>query len=282
MNYRHIYHAGNFADVLKHAVLALVIDYMKKKDAPLRVVDTHAGVGFYDLGSALAGKTGEWLGGIGRLMGPDAKPMPPEAERLLAPYLSIIEAMNPDLMRANYPGSPEIARRLLRPGDVLVLNELHPADHAELAERYAIYTQARVLQLDAWVALKALLPPPERRGLILIDPPYEEKDELQQVARGLGQALKRFATGTFLLWYPVKDMPPLEAFHAGLARLGIAKSLRMELFTRAPDTPERLNGCGLLAINPPWILEKQMRELLPFLAERLANGPGSGWSLTGA
>ncbi len=280
MNYRHIYHAGNFADVLKHAVLALVIDYMKLKDSPFRVIDTHAGVGVYDLGSQAAGKTGEWLGGIGRLMGPDATPLPDEIAALLAPYLDIVEAINTQTASAFYPGSPEIARRLLRPDDMLVLNELHPADYAGLVERYVIYTQAKVLNLDAWVAVKALLPPPERRGLVLIDPPYEAEDELKRLTRNLGAALKRFATGTFLIWYPVKDMAPVEAFHASLADLGLAKTLRMELYTRAPDTPHRLNGCGLLAINPPWILAKQMAALLPFLSQRLANGPGGGWKLS--
>ena len=280
MNYRHIYHAGNFADVLKHAGLALVIDYLKKKEASFRVIDTHAGVGVYDLGSPAADKTGEWQGGIGRLMGPQAQPLPNDIAALLAPYLDIVETMNVQPPSALYPGSPEIARRLLRPADKLILNELHPADHAELAERYVIWSQIKVLNLDAWVAVKALLPPPERRGLVLIDPPYEAEDELKQLARGLSQALKRFATGTFLIWYPVKDMATIEAFHASLAGLGLSKTLRMELYTRAPDTAHRLNGCGLLAINPPWTLAKQMAALLPFLSQRLANGPGSGWKLS--
>ncbi len=280
MNYRHIYHAGNFADVFKHAVLALVLEYLKLKPAPFRVIDTHAGLGIYNLASEAAGKTGEWQGGIGRIMGPEAEPLPDDVAALLMPYLDIVWELNTSPDGIAYPGSPEIARRLLRPDDMLVLNELHPADYAELAHRYAIYTQARVLNLDAWVAVKSLLPPPERRGMILIDPPYEEKDELTRLARALGQALKRFATGTFLLWYPVKDMPPVEAFYASLASLDLTKTLRMELYTRAPDTPERLNGCGILAINPPWILETQMAALLPFLSERLANGPGGGWKLS--
>jgi len=265
MNYRHAYHAGNFADVLKHGVLALVLEYMKQKPAPFRVIDTHAGVGVYDLGGVEAGKTGEWQGGIGRL---EAEPLPPEIAALLAPYLAIVRTTQ------GYPGSPEIARRLLRKDDALVLNELHLADHQDLAGRYRHDARIKLLNLDAWIAVKALLPPPERRGLILIDPPYEEKDEFAHVARGLREALKRFATGTFLLWYPVKDMQPVEAFHAGL---GLPKSLRLELYTRAPDTPHRLNGCGLLAVNPPFTLEKQMRTLLPFLAARLKNGPGEGW-----
>ena len=137
--------------------------------------------------------------------------------------------------------------------------------------------QVKVLQLDAWVAVKALLPPKERRGLVLIDPPYEETGELARLARGLTQALTRFATGTFVLWYPVKDMPPVEEFHVSLKNLGLARSLRIELYTRAPDMAERLNGCGLLVINPPWTLQDQMQTLLPFLSRRLANGPGGGW-----
>lgn len=265
MNYRHAYHAGNFADVLKHAVLALVLEYMKRKPAPLRVIDTHAGVGVYDLNGIEAGKTGEWQGGIGQL---EAEALPPDIAALLAPYLQIVRATR------GYPGSPEVARRLLRADDALVLNELHLADYQELAARYAQDARITLTNLDAWVAVKALLPPPERRGLILIDPPYEDKDEFAHVARGLKEALRRFATGTFLLWYPVKDMGPVEAFHAGLH---VSKSLRLELYTRAPDTPHRLNGCGLLAVNPPFTLEAQMRALLPFLAARLKNGPGEGW-----
>ena len=277
MNYRHIFHAGNFADVLKHAVLARVLTHLKMKDTPFRVIDTHAGTGVYDLASVEAGKTGEWLGGIGRLNGPDAEALPAGAAEVLEPLLAVIRAMPPSA----YPGSPEIARRMLRHGDALVLNELHPADHAELRERYAPYAQIKVLDLDAWTALKALLPPPEKRGLVLIDPPFEAPDEMARLARGLAEALKRFAHGTYLIWYPIKDMPPVEAFHASLAPLGIAKSLRIEHYTRAPDTPHRLNGCGLLAINPPWTLRKDMQVLLPFLANRFSNGPGSGWSLTG-
>jgi len=271
MNYRHVYHAGNFADVLKHAVLALIIEYLKLKPAPLRVIDTHAGVGVYDLGGVEAGKTSEWQGGIGRLIGPDATPLPEGIAALVAPYLNVVRATS------GYPGSPAVARHLLRPGDALVLNELHPADFAELAARYASDARAKILNLDAWVAVKALLPPPERRGLVLIDPPYEDKDEFSHLLRGLSEALKRFATGIFMLWYPVKDMAPVERFHDALAGLALAKTLRLELYTRAPDTPERLNGCGLLIINPPYTLEQQVRTLLPFLAQRLANGPGRGW-----
>ena len=277
MNYRHIYHAGNFADVLKHAVLALIIEYMKQKDAAFRVIDTHAGVGRYDLMSVQAGKTNEWQGGIGRILGPDAPPLPPDIAALLAPYLAIVREFNAGNTLNAYPGSPELARRLLRIGDALIVNELHPDDHAELLELFIRDAQVKVLQLDGWVAVKALLPPKERRGLVLIDPPYEETGELARLARGLAQALKRFATGTFVLWYPIKDMPPVEEFHASLNNSGIARSLRIELYTRAPDTAERLNGCGLLVINPPWTLEGQMRTLLPFLAGRLASGPGAGW-----
>jgi len=264
MNYRHAYHAGNFADVFKHAVLALVIDYLKQKPAPFRVIDTHAGVGVYDLAGVEAGKTGEWQGGIGRL----PRELPIEIAQLLAPYLSVVRQTN------GYPGSPEIARCLMRAGDVLVLNELHPADFAQLVARYAQDAHVTLLNLDAWIAVKALLPPPERRGLVLIDPPYEDKDEFAKLTYALAAALRRFATGTFLLWYPVKDMGPVTAFHAGL---NLPKALRLELYSRAPDTPERLNGCGILAINPPFTLETKMRTLLPFLAQQFTNGPGPGW-----
>lgn len=278
MNYRHAFHAGNFADVLKHAVLALVIEHLKRKDTPFRVIDTHAGIGTYDLGSVEASKTGEWQGGIGKLIGPVAESIPADVAAVLAPYLAIVRELNPaGAPLSAYPGSPAIAQRLIRRGDTLVLNELHPADHAALAKQFSRDAQVKVLNLDAWIAVKALLPPKERRGLVLIDPPYEEKDEFARIARGLAAALKRFANGIFMLWYPIKDLPPVDAFFDSLAGHGIAKAMRIDIDTRAPDTPERLNGCGLLVINPPYTLEAQMQTLLPFLAERFANGPGSGW-----
>lgn len=277
MNYRHAYHAGNFADVLKHAVLALAIEHLKLKDAACRVIDTHAGAGLYDLTSVAAGKTLEWQGGIGRIWGADA--LPDAVAAILAPYLEAIAAENAGGGLRAYPGSPRIAQHLLRAQDRLILNELHPEDSAGLAAQFKRDKRVKVLQLDGWHAVKALLPPPERRGLVLIDPPYEAPGELQRLTAGLGEAIRRFATGTFLLWYPIKDLAPVEEFYGGICALGLAKTLRIELMIRAPDAPDRLNGCGILAVNPPWTLEEKLRRLLPFLADRLAQGEGATWRL---
>jgi 23S rRNA (adenine2030-N6)-methyltransferase len=286
MNYRHVYHAGNFADVLKHAVLALVIEHMKLKESSFRVIDTHAGIGRYDLASAESLKTGEWREGIGRLLGTAAAPLPASVAQILAPYLNAVRAENPGPDLTRYPGSPAIAHRLMRPHDVLVLNELHPADAASLEETFAGSANVKVLQLDAWIAIKSLLPPKERRGVVLIDPPYEAKDELHRLLRGLADAIKRFATGTLLLWYPVKERRPADAFHGDLVSLGLPvsadKLLRVELYVRAPDRPDQLNGCGLLIANPPWTLAEKLGVMLPFLAERLAAGPGAGFLLRSA
>jgi 23S rRNA (adenine2030-N6)-methyltransferase len=276
MNYRHAYHAGNFADVLKHLVLALVIEHLKLKPAPFRVIDTHAGVGRYDLASREAGKTGEWQGGIGRLL---TDPLPPTVASLMAPYLDAVAAENGDGGLARYPGSPLIARHLLRPGDVLVVNELHPEDHAGLAGLFARDAQVKVLNLDGWTALKSLLPPKERRGVILVDPPFEEAGELDRLVTGLRDVQRRFATGTVLLWYPIKALKVVDRFYAALSDLALDKVLVAELFTRPPTDPDRLNGCGLVVFNPPFTLADRLGLILPQLGTRLAVEPGAPFAL---
>jgi 23S rRNA (adenine2030-N6)-methyltransferase len=279
MNYRHAYHAGNFADVLKHAVLALVIDHLKQKAAPFRVIDTHAGAGLYALDGGPAAKTGEWRQGIARIFGPDARPLPAPVARHLASYLGAVAAENPPDRLTRYPGSPRIARALLRPDDRLVANELHPEDGAELARLFARDRQTKVLGIDGWTSLKSLLPPKERRGAVLIDPPYEASGELQRLAQGLRSAVDRFATGIYLLWYPIKDAKPIAAMHRALVADGYQKLLCVELMVRAARDPEGLNGSGLVVLNPPHRLDAALAELLPFLAERLAVGRGAGQRL---
>lgn len=280
MNYRHAYHAGNFADVLKHAVLARVIDYLKRKEAPFRVIDTHAGAGRYALTSPEAGKTGEWQGGIGRLIGPEAAPLPPRAAELLQPYLDAVRAENGGRGLTVYPGSPCIALALMRAQDALIANELQPEELAHLKGAIAGDRRAKTMALDAWVALKALLPPRERRGVILIDPPFEQPGELERVSEGLAQALKRFATGVYMAWYPIKDPTPIARFHtdlqARMSDLGLPDLLRVELFIQRPDDPDRLNGCGLVIANPPYTLEAELEALLPELTRRMAVPVGGG------
>jgi len=279
MNYRHAYHAGNFADVLKHAVLALCLDHLRAKPAPFRVIDTHAGAGRYDLAGSEAGKTLEWADGIGRLLGVDAPPLPAPVEAGLAPYLDVVRAINPDGRLTLYPGSPMIARAMLRAGDRLVVNELHPADNRALAALFRNDAEVAVMGLDGWTAVKALLPPQERRGLLLVDPPFEAPGEFELLARAVAEARKRFAAGTMLFWYPIKDAKRVEEFRAAIAQEGREKSLRAELLARRPDNPSTFNGCGLFIVNPPWTLREKLEIVLPFLAERLAQGPGADYRL---
>ena len=272
MNYRHAYHAGNFADVLKHLVLTLVIEHLKQKSAPFRVIDTHAGVGLYDLTGVKAAKTGEWQGGIAKLL---AEPLPDEVASVLAPYLATVAAENPGGGLTSYPGSPRIARHLLRPGDVLVANELHPEDHADLARLFARDRQTKVLHLDGWTALKSLLPPKERRAVVLVDPPFEEAGELDRLVTGLKEAQRRFAAGTILLWYPIKGLGPIDRFYSTLSSLALEKVLVTELFTRAPVDPNSLNGCGLIIFNPPFTLAERLSAALPVLTRRMAVADGA-------
>jgi 23S rRNA (adenine2030-N6)-methyltransferase len=282
MNYRHAYHAGNFADVLKHLTLALVIDYMKRKEAPFRVIDTHAGAGRYALLSGVeATKTGEWRGGISRVLGADAKPLPYDVAEVMTPYLKAVRAENPRPGLKIYPGSPLIARRLMRPQDVLVANELHPEDGEELRAALRRDPRVKVLSLDGWVALKSLLPPKERRGVVLIDPSFEQEGELARLAQGLVEGLQRFESGVYVAWYPIKDFGPVAAFHEELAARVSRELLRVELLIRGSATPDRLNGCGLIVANPPFTLRDHLAIVLPELTRRLADGAGARHRLDG-
>ncbi|MBS0240737.1 MAG: 23S rRNA (adenine(2030)-N(6))-methyltransferase RlmJ [Proteobacteria bacterium] len=279
MNYRHAFHAGNFADVLKHAVLALALARMTAKPKPLRVIDTHAGIGTYDLASPEAQRTGEWHSGIGQLIGPGAEPLPSSIATLLAPYLEAVRALNPPGDPIAYPGSPALSLALMRPDDRLVACELHPEDAGLLRQALARDRRAKVLQLDGWQALRSLLPPKERRGLILVDPPFEEPGDFERHLVGLADGVRRFATGTFMLWFPIKDRRQASSFEAGLVRMHLTKLLWIELATETPEAAEKLAATGVAVLNPPFGLAEQLGELLPFLAERLATGPGSSWSL---
>jgi 23S rRNA (adenine2030-N6)-methyltransferase len=276
VNYRHAYHAGNFADVVKHAVLALAIDRLKVKDAAFCVIDTHAGIGRYDLSVPPASKTGEYKTGIGRLLAQDPETLPSE----LRPYLAAVKALNGGGLGKGglrwYPGSPRLARSLMRRQDRLVALELHPEDAATLAALFVRDPQVRVQQADGYGGLKALLPPRERRGLVLIDPPFEARDEFERLVQGLRQAYRRWATGHYVIWYPIKDQQPVAAFHAALKATGIARILTVELLLRPADDPQRLNGCGLVLVNPPWPIEDKLRAFMPALATLLGAEAGGG------
>lgn len=276
MNYRHAYHAGSFADVVKHAVVALAVERLKAKDAPFCVIDTHAGIGRYDLAATAARKTGEYETGIARLWARDRDSLPAE----LGPYLGAVKALNggaPETTSLRwYPGSPRLVRSLLRRQDRLVALELHPEDAAALSRLFQRDPQVTVREGDGYAALKALLPPKERRGLVLIDPPFEDKDEFARVVDSLRGAHRRWATGHYVIWYPVKDRAPVAAFHEALKATGIARILVAELLLRPADDAGRLNGTGLILVNPPWPLEDRLRALLPALADLLGAEPGGG------
>ena len=266
MNYRHIYHAGNFADVLKHAVLARLVEYLKLKDKPFRVIDTHAGIGVYDLSSEEAQKTGEWLGGIGKLLGKD---LPKNVAPLLAPYLDVVRQLNATSNVRLYPGSPKLARMLLRKEDRLSLMELHPADYETLRGNFADDFQTRVTHLDGWLALNAHVPPKEKRGLILVDPPFEEPNEYERLVDGLSKAWRKFPGGVYCLWYPLKRGAPIMDFMKALHALEIPKMLSAELSVRS-EREDGLTGSGLVIVNPPYTLKGELDILLPFLQEKLA------------
>lgn len=262
MNYRHAFHAGGFADVMKHATLALIIEHLKAKDAPFCVIDSHAGIGRYDLWSEPAQRTGEYRDGILKVV----KGSPPPG---LEPFLAVVRAMNGGSKHVRwYPGSPGLAQALIRPQDRMVLVELHPDDARTLADAFAGDPRIRVQQGDGYLALKALLPPQERRGVVLIDPPFEVTDEFARLARGLSQAHRRWATGTYMVWYPIKHRGPVQAFHGDLAASGIRRILVAELLLRPDTDPDQLNGSGLVIVNPPWRLDETLEHLFPELLER--------------
>jgi len=266
MNYRHVFHAGNFADVFKHAILSLLLKSLHRKDAPFCYVDTHAGAGRYDLGSAAALKTGEFKDGVLRLW--EADPLPD-----LADYLAAVRALNPGNGLRHYPGSPMVARFFLRPKDRMVLLELQPEDCARLKIQFAGDRRVTVRAQDGYAGLKSLLPPQERRGLVLIDPPYETDDEFARVVDGLRIAHTRWASGIYALWYPVKNRPPVERLHRALMATGIRKMLLAEFAPYPEDSSFRLNGCGMIVINPPWQLEQTLRSMLPRLLDVLRQHP---------
>lgn len=276
MNYRHAYHAGNFADVVKHAVLARLVEYLKRKDKAFRVIDTHAGIGLYDLSSEEARKTGEWQDGIGRLV---SASLPADAAQLLEPYLDAVRAVNPDGGIERYPGSPLIARHLLRKQDRLSALELHPEDAQTLATLFDGDFQTRVTELDGWLALGAHLPPKEKRGLVLVDPPFEIGGEFDRLVEGLMKAHRRWPGGIFALWYPVKDRRAVAAFREALAGAGIAKIMDIEFYIRSPSPEPRLDGTGMVVVNPPYQLESELGVMLPVLSKVLAEAPGARWSV---
>jgi 23S rRNA (adenine2030-N6)-methyltransferase len=265
VNYRHVYHAGGFGDVVKHLVLTAVIERLKAKPAPFVVLDTHAGIGCYDLASAEAARTLEFETGITRLLACEATQprLQPDAARTVARHLGVVRALNPEGASLRwYPGSPRLARALLRPCDRLVMCELHPQDILALKAEFAADPQAAVHHMDGYRALKAHLPPRERRGVVLLDPPFEAPDEHERLVAGLAVGHRRWPTGIFAIWYPIKERPAIWRFHQRLEETGIRKILAAEITIHPEETHERLNGCGMVLVNPPWRLDAALSDLL--------------------
>jgi 23S rRNA (adenine2030-N6)-methyltransferase len=270
LNYRHAYHAGNFADVFKHLLLSRMLTYLKRKEAPFRVIDTHAGIGRYRLDGEEARKTRESDGGVRRFAGAE---LGPAARALAEPYL---ELARPGLVTGgSYPGSPAIAAALLRGQDRMTFAELHPRDVMKLRRNVARDDRCAILEMDGYLALKAGTPPRERRGLVLIDPPFEDPEEFERVKAAFLEAHARWPTGTYALWYPIKADGLSERFLAAMRRTGIAKQLCLEFCIAPRATPAGLPGCGFLIVNPPFTLKEEAEILLPELV-RAMGGAGAG------
>lgn len=268
MNYRHGFHAGNFADVLKHLALCELLRLLTVKDKKLFVLDTHAGAGGYDLGGSLAERTRDADGGIARLMAAPRTAMPAAVGRYLAAVSAYDRKFGAGRTLQHYPGSPRLVRAALRPGDRLVACELHPQDALALKREFAGDRAVEVRNEDGYHAIKALLPPPERRGLVLIDPPFEAADEFEKLTRSVRQGLRRFATGCYVIWYPIKDEAAVGAFLQAFSDL---RTLRLELrLSRSMEG--KLSACGLLIINTPWKFEEALRDALPWVASNLGSG----------
>lgn len=268
MNYRHAFHAGSFADVFKHAVLCRVLFHLREKPAAFRVIDTHAGAGLYDLAGAEAGRGGEWHDGIEKLR---AAALPEPAAALLAPYLEVIDALNERDRLRLYPGSPAVARAWLRRQDRLIACELEPRAAAALGRNLRGDVRIKTLTIDGWTALSAYVPPKERRGIVLIDPPFEEDGDFHRLSHGLTAAHRKWATGIYMLWYPIKDRGEPDALAKRLRRLALGKTLRIELTVAAMSDASRLNGCGIILVNPPWKLAGELASLMPVLAKILGH-----------
>lgn len=281
MNYRHHFHAGNFADVLKHALLVRLVRGLQRKEKGILYLDTHAGRGRYDLAAAAAGdslvRRPEWPEGVGRLWSlPEDK-----IGAGLAEYVALVRdfdrrAGNLAATPRFYPGSPALVQRLARPVDRLVLCELHPAECAALRAEFAALPRVTVQAADGYAALRALLPPPERRALVLVDPPFEAADEFARLADALAAGLRRFPSGTYAVWYPLTARAKVDEFLAAVRNLAPPPALAVEIDIAGAGAAIKLKGCGLLVFNPPWRFEVEADAIVRVLAALLAQAPGGG------
>jgi 23S rRNA (adenine2030-N6)-methyltransferase len=276
MNYRHAFHAGNFADVFKHNILARILTHLREKTAPFRVIDTHAGEGLYDLAGEEATRTGEWRDGIGRLAGVK---LPADAAALMATYFSALRACNGAGAWRYYPGSPVLARHLLRPQDRLVACELEPRAAAVLSRQLRACPAAKVVCIDGWIALNAYVPAKERRGLVIVDPAFEQPNDLTRLANGVAAAYRKWPTGIYLLWYPIKGHDEKDRVIKTLRRAGIEKCLRAEFAVASPQRAGVLNACGVIVVNAPWRLAAEIRTIAPALLNALARDNDGGYAV---
>ena len=282
MNYRHVFHAGGFSDVIKHIVLVRILSYLHHKPAAFRVIDSHAGAGLYHLTSEEAHRSGEWLTGIARIM--QAR-FSDTTLALLKPYLDIVRACNPQQgALCAYPGSPLFTRALLRPQDRLTACELEPSARQALLRALGKDPQARVVDLDGWTGLPAFVPPNERRGLVLIDPPFEERGEFERLAKGFGTCFGKWPTGIYLLWYPAKSRRAADGLARQVAQIAASpkppgKCLRLELSVAPQTQGAPLASCGLLIVNAPWTLQAELKAILPELQKPLGQGGAARYRL---
>lgn len=276
LSYRHAFHAGNHADVLKHFIFCLVLDYFNQKDKPYWVIDTHAGAGLYQLDSGFAAQNAEWKNGIDKLWQATSLPA------VLQPFLRVIKSAMPQSVHKLYPGSPMFAKTMLREHDKLRLFELHPADNKLLLENFAGQGKQVKIELQSgFEGIKACLPPPTKRAVVLIDPPYEVKEDYKHVVKYLQDSLKRFPTGTYLVWYPLLQRPePLQMVEQ-LKQLSPNNWLDVTLSIEAPHKDGfGMFGSGMFIINPPWTLPKTLQDAMPALRKLLAIDKSADFTLS--
>ncbi|MGB7034580.1 MAG: 23S rRNA (adenine(2030)-N(6))-methyltransferase RlmJ [Xanthobacteraceae bacterium] len=271
MNYQHAFHAGNFADVHKHIVLTLIIEHLRAKPAAFRVIDSHAGAGRYDLSGPEAARSGEWRDGIGRVRSAEASLRQSDAGALFKVYLDAVAALNPGGALRLYPGSPLLAAARLRPQDRLIACELEPRAAASLNAVLRGNRGAKVLAMDGWTAIKANVPPKERRGLVVIDPPFEAADDFDKLSGALAEAHRKWPTGIYLLWYPIKECAAPDALARRLCRLAVPNILRCEITLAQPRADAGLLGSGLVIVNPPYTLQRDLKTLLPAFIRALGS-----------
>jgi 23S rRNA (adenine2030-N6)-methyltransferase len=273
LSYRHAFHAGNFADVLKHSVLTLVLEYMVRKEKGFTYIDSHSGAGMYSLKDEYAQKTAEYKGGIAKIIAALTDENFPEA---LTPYVELIQRLNTENSELEiYPGSPGVAKQLMRRQDSTHIFELHPTDIQHLTEFCTRWKKSHVKQSDGYQGVLGLVPPPSRRGIVLIDPPYELKEDYAKAVKTIVKAYKKFNSGTYILWYPVVTRERIHAMEKDFTRSEVKNLLQVEFCLQADSDEYGMTGTGLFIVNPPWQLKKQLEEILPFMKATLGQAETS-------